>query len=451
MLDRVNRLIRSRGGNVAVTFALCLAPLTASVGGAIDFTRSVTIGTEVQSALDSGVLAAASLTQSRTPEEVVRAYIEAAIAEHNGVIESLVVTVNSDVALNARQVTAEAVVSVPTLLLGMAGIKNLSVVRTAEALEQVKDVEISLVLDISSSMNGSKIDSLREAALDFVDTVLEGQQGELTSISVVPYGGTVKLDDTFFDYLDPSLETFTPDGMGYAAAMPDAPEDWNGCLEMGWADVVSIDLEEGAHGVLPTFTVWNAGNNWCPDYEGAETVFLTNDKTKLNDLISTFDNPVLSDGTGTDIATSWGVRALDPVWRGRLNGASEFDERPADYGDNRTLKVMVVMTDGGITSQMRPEPWWEEGEDDPHVRTSGVDDLYSKNRASRNFTEMCDYAKDNGVQVYTIAFQLSGSSNRDLLRDCASKPAQYYDVQDLNIGAAFSAIAADLNRLRLTQ
>jgi hypothetical protein len=64
---------------------------------------------------------------------------------------------------------------------------------------------------------------------------------------------------------------------------------------------------------------------------------------------------------------------------------------------------------------------------------------------------MCDHAKANGTVVYTIAFQVNGSTDRNTMQDCATSPEHYYDVQDLNIAGAFNAIAADLNRLRLSQ
>ena len=195
MFDRFKRLVASRAGNVSVAFALALAPLTASVGGAVDYTRTFTIGSEIQNALDTGVLAAASLSQTRPAEEVVRAYVEAAIAEHRGVIESLVVTVTPNVALNARTVAAEATVTVPTVLLGVAGIERLALSRDSEATEQVRNLEISLVLDVSGSMSGSKIEALREAAAEFVQVVMAGEVSDMTSISIIPYNGGVRLPD----------------------------------------------------------------------------------------------------------------------------------------------------------------------------------------------------------------------------------------------------------------
>ena len=448
--QRLSGFARDARGHVAMTFALTATALVSAVGGGLDFSRSAGIGTELQAALDSGVLAAASLTQTRSADEVVRAYVEAAIGEHAGVMESLSLEVNSDVSLNSRQIGARASVQVPTTLLGVAGINHITVTRETEAVERARNIEISLVLDISSSMRGGRIDSLREASLDFVDTVLDADVSGTTSISVVPYGGTVKLPASFF-HLVTNGETFSPPGFNWQLDVPDTAADWNGCLEMNRNQVDRISLTPGGHGVVPEFTVWHRGNHWCPDEAGTEAVFMTNDRAALRNLISRFDNPILSDGTGTDIATSWGVRALDPAWRGALGGAADFSDRPADYDDDNTMKVMVVMTDGGITQQRRPERGWDPLLGLVHVGTRGTDDLYNKGQARRNFENLCDYAKDNGVVVYSIAFQVGGGRNRRDMEDCASSPARYYDVQDLNIDAAFSAIAADLNQLRLSR
>lgn len=453
----VRRFVRDRSGNLVLVFSMALAPLTAAVGGALDYTRTFTIGAELQSALDSGVLAAASLTQTGDPEEIVEAFVAAAIAEHQGVIENLVVTVTYDTALNARTVHAEAMVGVPTVLLGVAGIQTLSIDRNAEGTEKISKMEISLVLDISSSMSGNKVDSMREAALEFVDTVFgqsEDAGTDLTSLSVVPYGGTVALSDHFYTYIDPEASADAIEAELIADGA-DAEEvtgsveftlaDWNGCLEMHDDAVRSIALTPDSFIPVPDLTVWNTGNEWCPDSAGTEAIFLSKSVADISAVIATFDNPILSDGTGTDIATSWGVRALDPHWRSQLDG--DFDERPADWDAEDTQKVLVVMTDGGITAQFRSPA----GYDGTHTPRNQTETFYSKNQAKANFNAMCDHAKENGAVVYTIAFQVNGNSDRQAMEDCATSPEHYYDVQDLNIAAAFNSIAADLNRLRLSQ
>ncbi len=424
MFARLGKFFADRAGNVAVSFAIAVTPLVAGVGGAVDYTRTFTIGAEIQSALDTGVLAAASLSQTREPEEVVRAYVEAAIAEHDGVIENLVVTVTPNVAINARDVHAEAEVTVPTVLLGVAGIQRLRLNRESEATEQVRNLEIALVLDVSGSMWGSKIDALQDAATEFVQVVMAGEVSDMTSISIIPYNGGVRLPD----YVNNQL---------ISGSNPNRA----GCPEYGHDHPVS--LEPPANGLdwlqwRGNDQVGSRSSSFCPESDEA-AVFLRNNQTDLIDLIATLD---AGGNTGLDIATAWGARALDPVWRGRLGG--NFPDRPVDYDDPSTIKALVVMTDGAATAQIRN--YWDDDDD----RWWNYN-MYSASTARANMAQACDEAEARGVDVYTIAFQLNGTTNRNLMRNCASHPDNYFEVENMDIAVAFSAIAADLNTLRLSR
>lgn len=429
MAARLTRFVRDTRANIAIVFALSLSSLAAAVGGGMDYSRAASIGTELQAALDSGVLAAASLTQNRDPETVVRAYVEAAIGDHPDMIETLTLDVTSQINFNSREVNARASASMPTTLLGIVGINHLVVRREARAIEQVRDIEISLVLDISGSMGGSKISALRSAAEEFVDVVLASNP-ERTSISVIPYNGGVRLPA----HINEQIIDRNSRSARERAGCPELGADWP----------ISIALpDEGLE-----WLEWqgeeqrdNISSSFCPE-ENEASVFLRSDRSMLVSLIRRLD---AGGSTGLDVATTWGARALDPVWRGRLGGS--FSDRPADYDDEDTIKVLVVMTDGAATPQVRTRRsgggWWG--------RYWSQYELYSDWRARRNMGDACDAAEDNGVHIYTIAFQVSGSTNRNLMQNCASRPDNYFQVENMDIASAFSAIAADINQLRLTQ
>jgi hypothetical protein len=315
--------------------------------------------------------------------------------------------------------------------------------RESEATEQVQNIEVSLLLDISGSMKGDKIDALREASAAFIDTVFAADVADLTSFTIVPYGGQTRVGAPLYGLLDPD------EGVDAAS--------WNGCVELPDADITAVDLSAGAYAPVPHFHTYHTNRIefWCPGADDTEVSWISGDKDALRNQVLTFDDPSLVDGTGTGIAIGWAVRALDPAWRGRLPG--DFVDRPVDYDDEGTLKVLIVMTDGAVTDQFRPpegfpetydgEEWWPPF----YLHPSDREIMVSRSEAFDDFTHWCDYAKDNGVTVYSIAFQVGGGSNRARLEDCATAPELYYRVEDLDIAGAFSAIAADMNRLRLSR
>ncbi|MCP2679153.1 VWA domain-containing protein [Maricaulaceae bacterium NA33B04] len=414
---------RDTRANIAVSFALSFGVMATAAGGGLDYSRSVGLGTELQAALDSGVLAAASMTQTRDPESVMRSYVEAAIGDHPSLVDSLVIEVTSERGFNSREVSATASLNMPTTLLGLAGINSLTVHREAKALEKIRDIEISLVLDISGSMNGSKIRALREAAQEFIDVVLADNPGR-TSVSLIPYNGGVRLpaEVTSNGLIDAPL------GLLRQTVCPE-----HGTEYPIQVDLTDVELEILRWGGQP-MQAGSAGS-FCPERDET-SVFMTNDRNDLVERIQALD---VGGDTGLDIATAWGARALDPVWRGRMGG--NFADRPAAYDDENTIKVLVVMTDGAATAQIRRE---HRGGRWRNVR------LYSARTARENMAEACDTADGNGVHIYTIAFQLSGTTNRDLMRNCASREENYFPIENTDIGTAFSAIASDINRLRIT-
>ncbi len=63
---------------------------------------------------------------------------------------------------------------------------------------------------------------------------------------------------------------------------------------------------------------------------------------------------------------------------------------------------------------------------------------------------LCRLAKQQGIVVYTIAFE-APSGARTLLQNCASSINHAFDVDGLEISSAFASIATSIRKLRLTQ
>jgi hypothetical protein len=153
----------------------------------------------------------------------------------------------------------------------------------------------------------------------------------------------------------------------------------------------------------------------------------------------------------------WAMALLDPTSQPTIASLATagiidpaFADRPAAWDDTDTLKVIVLMTDGKITEQNQPD-----NPGDPTLDTEEVLDFghpYSETvtRATglAQFYALCDMARNNGVTVFTIAFEAPTAARQEM-KNCASSAGNFYDVQGLEIDAAFKQISSTISRLKL--
>lgn len=66
-------------------------------------------------------------------------------------------------------------------------------------------------------------------------------------------------------------------------------------------------------------------------------------------------------------------------------------------------------------------------------------------------SQICAEAMKRKITVFTIGFEVASQRSLDLLLECASSEAHYFDVEGLEIDSAFEMIASSINMLRLTQ
>jgi len=64
---------------------------------------------------------------------------------------------------------------------------------------------------------------------------------------------------------------------------------------------------------------------------------------------------------------------------------------------------------------------------------------------------LCNEAHQAGIVTYTIGMDVTKSNSLEILKDCASTEAHYFDVKGMEIQAAFDMIAASISMLRLTK
>lgn len=133
---------------------------------------------------------------------------------------------------------------------------------------------------------------------------------------------------------------------------------------------------------------------------------------------------------------------------------------PVDYGDDTVGKVAIVLSDG-------QNQFFDYDDDDNYVSDytgygrigdafmpgatdegDGLDTLDGK------FANVCDQMKSQGITIYTITFGsgASGGRIRDLFRNCASDPGNYFHAPDNDdLAPAFRTIGQELANLRIVE
>ena len=121
-----------------------------------------------------------------------------------------------------------------------------------------------------------------------------------------------------------------------------------------------------------------------------------------------------------------------------VDSAAPFTEgmTKAQLAAKQGRKAIILMTDGENTiSPMYPQH-------------NGTD----VNLSNQKLTELCSRVKSDDIDVYTVSFMVPSQTIKDLLTNCASSPAKYFDADTgTELFAAFQRIGESLSTVRLTQ
>jgi Flp pilus assembly protein TadG len=199
----LNSFLRHTGGNTLMMFGLFLVPVTAVIGFSIDGQRAFNNKAQLQNSLDAAVLMAAkeyyadpSLTQAE--REVAARQAGNRIFQRNHLEFGLGDTQPS-IAFEFDEVggTVDATArSVMKNFFGGVLNRNTTTIgaNAQAAIGGNKRLEIALILDNSTSMfRSNRMNLMREAAVNFTDTLFERYGHEGIKVSVVPWATTVNI------------------------------------------------------------------------------------------------------------------------------------------------------------------------------------------------------------------------------------------------------------------
>jgi len=366
----------------------------------------------------------------------------------------------------------------------LVGVNELKSPASSTASEDVKNVEVSLLLEIAASWYkpaGTQIAEVKSAANLFIDEVLSEFNRDTTSVSIIPFAAGVSAGPDIFNAMNMVRDPGNP--------------GW--CVEFDSSDYLTSTLRmDGTyeHRQFVDMSNWRNSHPYddpivasgCPgrddgnfdplnrDYEQIQP--FSQDPVSLKNQI----NQLQERGT-TEIHTAlkWGIAMLDPSFQPvvqKLSAQNKIDgvfkTRPASYSDPNTNKHLVLVSAGDTNAGERapdwayltysqrvhwtkyPVPWFARSYATSsqkrwyyrHWRPAKYD-FWSKFTLYNN---ICKTARDNGIVVWTVSFAVY-SYYDGVLRSCAASPSHHFKVNSENIDKAFQSIGHQITLLRLTQ
>ena len=420
----------NRRGSVLTMVGIAIVPLVAFIGLSTDAGRGYMVKARLGQAVDAAALAGGRAFFESYREDDVRKYFEANFPP--GYLASTPDPVPLSITFDEDDgtVTVEASVDIPTSFLRVLMMDHMSVSSRAQVQRELSGLELAMVLDVTGSMSGSKLTSLKLAANSLLDILYgtnETQEG--LWVSLVPFAGRVNVQP-YDEWLTDFWQN-TP------------PTPWSGCMHPRTDENATNDNPPGDNfpfserfpGYDPDPAGERPENTYgCPACNSSDSCTATRNAVlpltaEKTTVVEAIDDMVAYSNTRTDIGMVWGWRAVSPQWRGVWDTDATL---PLDYDEPKMEKAVVLMTDGENTPSLNG---------DPETVTETND----------NLAQTCEDMKDAGIIVYTITFQAPNTLD-DLFRDCASEPGNYFDSPtNDDLVDTFKVIGSKLSKLRLAQ
>ncbi len=421
VVDSTRKLVSSfRGckrGNVVLTFALATIPIIGATGAAIDYSRGNSALAALQSALDAAALILSKDAQSLSQSQLA-AKADALVKAnfHRSDVSNLTVTPTFSSPQNGSfTLTLAGSGKLKTTFIAMWD-PEMSIGAKSEVQWGMKKLELAMALDNTGSMSSSnKMNQLKIAAKDLLATLKKAaKKPEDVKIAIIPFDTTVNLGTSYKnnDWFD--IDSLDCNGW----------KNGSGCNKNNWKDHWKGCVRDRTYPYDTQDDAPNSSNKKFPVYDCgslAKLLPLTNNWTALNSKV---DEMAPNGMTNVTIGLVWAWHALTP--------GAPLSEASAPKSD--LDKVIILLTDGDNT-----EAW----------KNSSNSKVTSQSAIDARTKLACDNAKAANIKIYAIRV-IDG--NADLLRQCATNPSMYYDVQNASqLSAVFGAIAQNLANLRLAK
>jgi Flp pilus assembly protein TadG len=409
------RFRHDANGSVAIVFALLITALFGICALAVDVARAFNVSSKVGAALDAAALAGAKLLDSGATDAAIKDRAQQFFDTHIRTLHIHATSVsNFDAAIDRTNatVTTNVEVAMGTTFGKMLGQSAINMRKSSTVNYKVRDIELALALDVTGSMgSNSKMSDLKLAARDVVDIMMDDSPNEnAVRIALVPWSASVNA--------------------GSLASSVSAGSSTDGCVVERTNSNAATDAAPTGGDALRVTSYPTAEAYLCP----TESVMPLAGKSHQSDLKDKIQDMTPNGGTAGHIGMAWGWYMLAPTWTSVL----PVPARPAVYDRNKTIKAVLLMTDGEFNvSHVNPGPY----------TSAQIEESYAQFRA------LCNSMKAKDLMVYTVGFEItSGSRAETELRDCASYPSSYFlAANGHELRMSFRTIASQLMSLRITR
>lgn len=430
---RTRGLGKDHRGSVAIMFGLTVFIIFTIVGSAVDYGRAMLARARLQAAVDSSVLAAARVWQLNNDLQLAEQKAYTQFDSNKPYNPSRVISFTPDMVAATFTMVGETVVKTP--FLSFVNHPTITIETRGQALiagggNAGTNLEVSLMLDVTGSMAGSKIEDLKAAAKDLIDIVIWSDQSEYTSrVALAPFSSAINAGSlgSSVAYNPTSSLTFKLKSGSTSTRYRTSTY----CLSERTGTNAFTDVAPTGTNAIPR--AYQTGSNTAC-VPSAPIVPMTSNKDSLKTVINSF---AASGNTAGHLGTAWAWYLLSPNWASVLPAASKpqpysMTQQVGEKGQPLLKKVAVLMTDGEYNYQYcNSTTPTTAGATIPDSDTgnSGANCKSPNGTSTTQARSLCTAMKAAGITVYTVGFGLgSAGAAVDTLRGCASEPHMFYNT-----------------------
>jgi len=502
LINRARRFEREENGSVAIVFALTATAVFGVVGLAVDYGRAMSMHARIQQVADAAALKGALILKNTNDEAKAKLGAEThfnALLSDNG-IASLATAgqggstpplqVTTSMADGSVRVVASK--SLETYFMGLMGVAEIPLSIDTVASTAVKNLDVGMMIDITGSMgwadntistsdcseaDGTRLGAARCASKDFLDILMPQGDNARIKMAIAPFSQYVKLGRSRAASLTGLPETRSAQNWRvrtsnssksgcnldsgsnawynksgcystqtyYNGSQPNTASNYKRSTGNAWTEYLKSCMAErknrDASDNSPVNGDWNPGyqtssSDTCTP--NSEVMPLTSTKATITSKIDSLTTP--TGGTAGHIGTAWAWYTISPNFASLWPASSQ----PAAYDDPKTLKAVVLLTDGDYTM---------------HNSVSGCDGQNSCSPARADARSICTAMKAKGVMVFAVGFGLAGSQTqltpaqvaslpesdgRKVLADCAGTGRYFFPYDGTQLREAFSSVATSM-------